>query len=67
MLLSTESTPELRKLILQAATTEWLLLRLQRNAAKSTNSALKPAPSHVSKRLPAQPGEMPSSPITRFH
>ncbi len=31
------TTPELRKLILQAATTEWLLLRLQRHADKILN------------------------------
>jgi hypothetical protein len=33
----TPTTPELRKLILQAATTEWLLLRLQRHADKILN------------------------------
>ncbi len=33
----TPTTPELRKLILQAATTEWLLLRLQRHSDNILN------------------------------
>ncbi len=33
----TPTTPELRKLILQAATAEWLLLRLQHHADKILN------------------------------